>query len=341
MESSVPSEIEAQVELDILPLHSPNLLTVLDEDGIIHYESPSIERIYGFDQEELVGDQVAEYFHPDDRAEVLEAFRAVVTGEESTVQSIEYRHEQADGTYTWVESIASADPTPNGYYVINTRDLSTQKARERELQATNERLEEFASIVSHDLRNPLNIAQGHLELLDEVVESEHIEAISRAHEQMNTLIADLLTLSRVGNQVSTREAVDLASLVEACWRTVPTEQATFVVDTDQQLLADHGRLRQVLENLMRNAVEHGGSDVTVTIGDLDTGFYVEDDGSGIPAPARDDIFATGYSTAEDGTGIGLSIVKQVVDAHDWEIDVGDGSEGGTRFEITGLEFVDG
>ncbi len=77
---------------------------------------------------------------------------------------------------------------------------------------------------------------------------------------------------------------------------------------------------------MRNAVEHGGEDVTVTVGELDDGFYVEDDGPGIPENARDNVFDVGYSTTEDGTGFGLSIVKQVADAHGWTIRVTDGSE---------------
>ncbi|MGM7449659.1 PAS domain-containing protein, partial [Idiomarina sp. ST20R2A10] len=87
-----------------IPLHSTNLLTVLDPDGVIRYESPSIERIFGFAQDDLVGEQVAEYFHPDDRDRVVEAFRTVVADDGDTVQSVEYRHERADGSYVWVES---------------------------------------------------------------------------------------------------------------------------------------------------------------------------------------------------------------------------------------------
>ncbi len=153
---------EAGVPLDVLPLHSTNLLTVLDENGIIRYESPSIERIYGYEQDELVGEEVADYFHPDDREEVIAAFRAVVTSEEYAVEAAEYRHRTSDGTYTWVESVASANPTPNGNYVVNTRDISDRKERERRLEEMNERLKEYNSILSHDLRNPLNVAQGRL-----------------------------------------------------------------------------------------------------------------------------------------------------------------------------------
>lgn len=81
-------------------------------------------------------------------------------------------------------------------------------------------------------------------------------------------------------------------------------------------------------------------DVTVTIGDLDRGFYVEDDGPGIPEEERDAVFKAGYSTNEAGTGFGLNIVKQVVQSHGWEIIVTESLDGGARFEITGVDFLE-
>jgi signal transduction histidine kinase len=106
---------------------------------------------------------------------------------------------------------------------------------------------------------------------------------------------------------------------------------------DQTILADHGRLRQLLENLFRNAVDHGGEDVAITVGELEQGFYVADDGPGISPDNRDNVFESGYSTSEDGNGLGLQIVKQIVDGHDWDITVTESKEGGARFEITSVE----
>ncbi|MDS0221492.1 PAS domain S-box protein [Haloarcula sp. S1AR25-5A] len=223
-----------------------------------------------------------------------------------------------------------------------TQVEGTERLRdhERELRQQNERLEEFTSVVSHDLRNPLNIARGRLELAREEHESEHLAAIERAHERMDTLITDLLTLARDGEAVADREPVALASLVESCWTTVETADATLVTDIDRTVLASESRLKQLFENLVRNAVEHGGADVTVTVGALDDGFYVADDGLGIPEEDREAVFEAGYSTGAAGTGFGLSIVEQVVEAHGWEISVGDSTDGGARFEITGVSFTD-
>jgi PAS domain S-box-containing protein len=213
------------------------------------------------------------------------------------------------------------------------------RVRERELTKQNARLEEFASFVSHDLRNPLAVASGRLELAAAECESEHLEHVERAHERMRALIEDLLSLAREGDAVRETEQVALAPLVEGCWANVKTGDARLVIDMERDVLADRSRLKRLFENLMRNAIEHGGEDVAVTVGELDDGFYLEDDGAGIPPDERETIYEAGYSTSEDGTGFGLSIVKQIVEVHDWHISVTDSTEGGARFEITGVKLT--
>lgn len=137
-----PSEaldVEEMIALASLPLHSTDLLTLLDEQGTVIYESPAIERLYGYDPDELVGEQVADYFHPEDRQRVMEAFGAIVSADgELHIEAVEYRHLMADGGYRWIETVASSNPTPNGNYVANSRDISARKQRERELQRTRE-----------------------------------------------------------------------------------------------------------------------------------------------------------------------------------------------------------
>jgi PAS domain S-box-containing protein len=224
-----------------------------------------------------------------------------------------------------------------GFFI--TQDVTNQRRWERDLQRQNEELERFASIVSHDLRNPLNVAQGRLELVQAECDSEHLDDVENALERSQTLIDDLLALAREGNQIDDIEAVDIATLIENCWHNVATGEATISVDIDRTVRADRSRLQQFLENLYRNAIEYGDDDVAVTVGALPDGFYIEDDGPGIPADEREDVFDVGYSSTEDGTGFGLSIVQEIADAHGWNIRVTDGSDGGARFEITGVEFT--
>ncbi|WP_280586355.1 ATP-binding protein [Halorubrum sp. Boch-26] len=216
-----------------------------------------------------------------------------------------------------------------------------RQAMERtRIEERNDRLEAFAGIVSHDLRNPLNVASGHLALEREKNDSEHLDSIADAHDRMETLIEDLLRLARSGQDIENVEQIRLPEILKMSWENVATANATIETDVDQTIRADRNRLRQVLENLIRNSVEHGGENVTVTVGRLDDGFYFEDDGPGIPPDDRERAFDAGYSTSEGGTGFGLSIVKQIVEAHEWTIEITDGTDGGVRFEITNVRFVD-
>ena len=224
------------------------------------------------------------------------------------------------------------------------RDVTDLMARERELRRKNERLEEFASMVSHDLRNPLNVASGHLELARDADPGddlhEHLDGVRRAHERMDRLIEDLLTLAREGRVTEDLESVALAAFAEQCWQNVDTRNATLRTETDAVVLAAERRLPQLFENLFRNAVEYGGGTVTVTVGSLPDGFYVEDDGPGIPAADRDRVFESGFSTSTEGNGYGLSIVEDIVDEHGWTVRVTTGEAGGARFELSGVEHVE-
>ena len=204
-----------------------------------------------------------------------------------------------------------------------------------ELERQNKRLEEFAGVVSHDLRNPLASAIGWLDVArsDPRNADDAFDRVETAHERMESLIDDVLALAKAGGSDPDRTTVSLASAMADAWGTVDTRDAALVTRTTATVHAEPSRLQQALENLLRNAVEHGSADVTVTVGDTPDGFYVEDDGPGIPPDDRDQIFEWGYSTGEDGTGYGLSIVAEVADAHGWNVRVTESGDGGARFEF--------
>ncbi|MFB6143266.1 MAG: histidine kinase N-terminal 7TM domain-containing protein [Halorientalis sp.] len=212
-----------------------------------------------------------------------------------------------------------------------TRDL---EQRTQQLEHQNERLDRFASIVSHDLRNPLNVASMRADLLaDRLEDTDDVEEILAAHERMEDIIDDALTLARQGRAVTETSRVSLARIARDAWENVETQGATLHVDTDASVDADYGRLLTVFENLFRNAVEHGGPDVAVRVVETAGGFAVVDDGPGIPSSERGDVFEQGYSTSEHGTGLGLAIVEDVVRGHGWSVSVAESAEGGTRFEF--------
>ncbi len=218
------------------------------------------------------------------------------------------------------------------------RDITDRKMR-KELARQNERLEKFASIVSHDLRNPLGVANGYLTLAQSQVDDDHLDGIEQALDRMERLIDDLLTLAREGQVVGETEAVTLSTAVNSAWTEAGPPEGTLTVEADLDFLADGNRLCSLLENLFRNAREHAGEDATVTVGPLADGFYVADDGPGIPAEHHEKAFEYGYTSREGGTGFGLAIVKEIAEAHGWSVRVTDGEEGGARFEFTGVTLI--
>ncbi|GAA0724626.1 PAS domain S-box-containing protein [Halorubrum trapanicum] len=308
-------------------------------DGTIVYVNERYAEMKGVDREQLLGTDIYDWVS-EETAERARRERAAMREEGRKTGAIEYEFETENGDSFPAEmrfGRTDLDDREELGRVGVIRNVTERKRRERELERQNERLDEFASIVSHDLRNPLDVARGHLDLAREERDSEHLEAVGRAHDRMATLIDDLLTLAREGVDVESLEPVDLSAVAEECWAGVDTADATLRAETTQTVRADRSRLRQLLENLLRNAVSHGGSAVTVTLGDLDDGFYVEDDGPGIPEGERDGVFEAGHTTDPDGTGFGLAIVERVAEAHGWEVAVTASAEGGARFEFTGVD----
>ncbi|QUO49203.1 sensor histidine kinase [Halorubrum ruber] len=166
----------------------------------------------------------------------------------------------ADGEPQWVHERGR---TTDGGDVVGYLFLADERVeRRKRLERQRERLEEFASVVSHDLRNPLSVAVGNVELADELdgdASSERLDRALDALDRMDDLIGELLTLAREGKTVEAAEPTALRSVVESAWGTVgePADAALVVDGPLPTVRCDADRLRQVLENLFRNAIVHG------------------------------------------------------------------------------------
>ncbi|WP_254763538.1 PAS domain S-box protein [Natrinema marinum] len=345
----------------------PDEVYALDADGYFTKVVPPVDAevtVSGYRSDEMVGKHVSHVLSDDDIERAESIIESMLRDGDRDRASFEMETITADGERVPNENhFALLPPDEDGRFrgtVGVLRDITERKARERELKAQNERLDRFAGIVSHDLRNPLNVAQGRLELAREECDSEDLEAVAWAHDRMVVLIENILAVARERDPDPDTNPVGLAAIAEDCWAHVETGEATLRLETDAVVNADRTRLKQFLENLIRNAVEHGsgspdpfaqqggadrsGAGVTITIGDLaddrGPGFYVEDDGPGIADDERSKIFESGYSSASDGTGLGLAIVADVAEAHGWTVTVTDGADGGARFEFTGVERAD-
>nr|WP_222928443.1 PAS domain S-box protein [Haloplanus rubicundus] len=388
--------------LDSILENTTTPMFMKDEDGAYLFVNRRYEELFGLTEAQVVG-HTDEELHPSSMAaEVRANDRQVVeTGEPLTTEEriVVDGEERIFLTSKVPVHDGSDDGEPNAVFGV-AKDITEREAYRSKLERQNELLEQFAGVVSHDLRSPLTVAQGRLDLASTECDSPHLDDASDALARCQELIDDLLTLARTGERTTTVEPVSLADAVEDCWQTVETGDATLDIATTRTVRADHSRLEQLLQNLVQNAVEHGstsprshapedavkhgstsprshapedavkhgstsprshapedavehgstgnqtqsddavehgGSGLTITVGDLDRGFYVADDGTGFPADAYERVFEAGYSTDDEATGFGLGIVAQVAADHGWTVDVTRSEAGGARFEIRGVE----
>lgn len=218
----------------------------------------------------------------------------------------------------------------NAATAIKVVDTTNRLRRQRE------RLEQFASIVSHDLKNPLNSAELYRDLVMDTGNMEYLEQVADAHHRMSDMIENLLTMARIDARDMEKEPVDLNAVTKRTWGMIAPAGATLqcTFPADRTVNAKSELVSHIFENIFRNAFEHNDSPITVSVGDLTNyqGFYIEDDGRGIPADQHDQLFDYGFTTVDEGNGFGLAIVKHVVDVHGWSIEVMNGNDG-ARFEV--------
>ena len=357
LSESLPNRPIGEQVLDAVP----EIVIVFDPEGHPVWWNDQTMAVTGYGNAELAEGDPLSMIADDDPKGLLERFRTAA--DEGRPVPVEVDVVTADGerlAYEFVGArLSDADGDAIGI-VVTGRNIADRRAR-RELERQNERLDEFASVVSHDLRGPLSVAQGYLSLAREDYDSQELERAADAVERMGVLVDDLLALAREGEAVGETTPVDLGDAAERAWDGLG-QVGRLEIESSPTVEADPSRLRELLENLFRNAIEHGSSDVaptgldevveeggvdaasdeeaeiTVRVGALKgrDGFYVEDDGRGIPESEREKAFESGYTTSEEGTGFGLAIVRTISEAHGWSVELGESDSGGARFEfVTG------
>jgi PAS domain S-box-containing protein len=294
----------------------------LDGDWTITYWNHQMVERTGHTPTEVLGRSYWDVFPEAQTLVTEEHFREAMETEEPVrfevhVESREY----------WTDVRVS--PVDGGLFV-HSCEITERKERQQELERRNQILESFANTVTHDLKSPLNVAEGRIELAKQSGDLDHLEEVSNAHNRMRNLIEELLRIAR-GEELSLSQG-SLRERTEEAWATVSAEEIDLVIEDDCRFEAHSSQLRRLFENIFWNALEHGDAD-TVRVGTLEDGFYIEDNGVGIPPAERDEVFEAGYSTSEEGTGYGLHIVHSIVEMHDWTVIVTEGRDDGARFEV--------
>lgn len=314
----------------------------LDATGHVTTWNTGARLLHGYEPAEILGEHVSVLYPPTSAADGLPERHLELAVERGSFHTEGWRVRR-DGEQYW----ADVTLTPverngeSGGFACVMHDLTDRLEQDQKRQRRLEQLDQFASVLSHDLRTPLSVAAGRLELARQDPENaaEHLDRVDEAHGRIEALIDSLLLLAQEGDVVSEMRTVRLESTLTLAWGLVELPAAQLAVEGDLgKTAADAERLQTLFENLFRNSLEHGGPDVTVTVGPLDDGFYVADDGPGIPASERERVFEYGHTTAEAGSGFGLSIVWNIADAHGWTLTLTDAEMGGARFEFTGLSI---
>ncbi|MEY7847625.1 PAS domain S-box protein [Natrarchaeobius sp. A-rgal3] len=333
---------------------------VSDDQGHLMTVNDALVEITGYRREGLLGEHVSLLIDDEDVDAGEETVASLLKDDgEETTDTIEVTLETKNGERIPCEvqiAVLVRNETFLGSVGV-IRDITQRKLRERKLRERNERLDAFARIVSHDLRNPLSVSQGYLDVIEETESLEHVESVRSGLDRMESIVEDVLAIARGGEWAAETAPVEFEDVAIDAWNHVSTEDATLAIDETMTIEADRPRLLRLLENLFRNAVEHGSSSrihvgtredgtepetakgespLSIRIGSLEgeeRGFYVEDDGTGIPEEIREELFDPSISSSSDGLGIGLWIVREVATGHGWSVTAAEGESGGARFEF--------
>ncbi len=312
-----------------------------EPDWPMEHVEGECRQLTGYSAEELESGEVSwgdDVLHPEERDR---AWQMVQEGlEEDGTFEITYRIVREDDRVRWMWESGTGVYIDGELEAIEgfITDVTERKRRERELKRKNRRMYDLANIVSSDLEGEIEVAQSRLERVQEKHGNGDVDSTVESLGRLEDLADDLVQILEQGEAVEEFTDVGLEEASEEAWRNVDSSTAYLDVSTDKVVQAEGSRLQQLLENVFRNTVEHAGEDAVVMVGEIEDGFYVEDDGLGVPEAEMDAVFDAGYTTKDDEhRGYGLLVVEEITDAHGWQLEVAEAPTGGFRLEFRDVE----
>ncbi|PSQ15884.1 hypothetical protein BRD00_12790 [Halobacteriales archaeon QS_8_69_26] len=339
MAESLPVGVDPGDVVGTMVADAQGPVLVVNGDRSVVCANQAVDPVFGYRPEELLGEPLSTVVptRPTDRDRAT-MDRFLATGEGSIPPGgLVVSGKRADGDRVSLSAhLVEYEVTRERLVGLILRDVTGREERRRDLERENERLQRFARGLSHDLREPLNAARAQVAFARESGRDEHLDELASIHERMAEIVDDALALTK-GMDSCEVEPVDIEGVAESVWRAVASDDAELVVEGKPTVDGHPGYVRTIVDNLVGNAVRHAGPDVVVSLGVLEEGkgFWIEDDGPGIPPEHREAVFDRSFSTDDAGTGLGLSIVRELADVHGWEVAATEGRDGGARFEVRG------
>lgn len=356
---------KSEAKFRTLVQNSSDVIRVLEADGTVAYASPSSKNVLGFSPEDLEGKNAFDFVHDDDFPTAFAPFKASLDNPGET-QISEYRFRHKDGSWRYLESkskFSSTEPSLNGI-VVNSRDITERKQAEEDIlnalqkeRELNELKSRFVSMVSHEIRNPLNGILSAAQILERYGEQwpkekkqEFFQRIKTSVKQLTELLDDVLTIGRSeAKKLDFKPAlINLEKftrdLLEEIKLSTGSQHAIVFVPQGKctSTYLDEKLLRHILINLLSNAIKYSPQGSTVNFDlvcqDGEVIFQIQDEGIGIPPEDQERLFESFHRAANvksiPGTGLGLAIVKRCVDIQGGAIAVASEVGVGTTFTVT-------
>lgn len=330
-----------EYDYELVAEYSPLGIINLNLDGTITFANPTSTQLLGWLNEEVTlveGKNIFEFPFISQDSALMNDIHGLLEG--NPLVGVEFPIDTKSQERV-LRAYGSPRYAPNGALtgaILMYADITDLKNTEELLKRQKEELSEFAHIISHDLRNSITSILGYATLAQQLDDKSHLNKVIKHAKRMELILNRSLELAEAGLVIDKKEIVDLNVLVDTIAELTVPQRIKIIKKNLHSITCDPGKMSQIFQNLFRNAVIHGDpTEIEVEIiksnGEDFTGkiLTITNDGKQIPEEIHKKIFVRGFSTKENGKGLGLYIVKKLIEAHGWKIDLD--VSGKTTFKI--------